>query len=85
MSALDDELDRAREKSQVRFRSAFEAIFTKYGQIDEDDDIIDLRTCELIVDNGRMRNAKPVELGDLTRPVDAPSSPRPSTMYKRRS
>ncbi|KAJ2499701.1 hypothetical protein GGH96_003288 [Coemansia sp. RSA 1972] len=83
MSDLDDELDRAREKSQVRFRSAFEAIFTKYGQIDEEDDIIDLSTGQLIVDNGRMRNAEPIELGDLTRPLDAMSSPRPNKRHKR--
>ncbi|KAJ2660672.1 hypothetical protein IW148_003688 [Coemansia sp. RSA 1199] len=82
MSDLDDELDRAREKSQVRFRSAFEAIFKKYGQIDEEDDIIDLSTGQLLVDNGRMRNAKLVELGDLTRPSDALSSPRANKRHK---
>ncbi|KAJ2159786.1 hypothetical protein GGF46_002783 [Coemansia sp. RSA 552] len=65
MSEADEELDRAREQSQGRFRSAFEAIFAKYGHIDEDDDIIDLGTGRLVVDNGRMRNAGVIELGDL--------------------
>ncbi|KAJ2817936.1 hypothetical protein IWW50_005994, partial [Coemansia erecta] len=66
MSELDQELELAREQSQNRFRSAFEAIFAKYGYIDEQDDIIDLETGQLIVDNGRMRNAQPIALGDLT-------------------
>ncbi|KAJ2850092.1 hypothetical protein IWW36_002146 [Coemansia brasiliensis] len=65
MSELDDELDRAREQSQARFRNAFEAIFAKYGHIDDEDDIIDLETGQLIVDNGRMRSAKAISLGDL--------------------
>ncbi|KAJ2800602.1 hypothetical protein H4R20_003999 [Coemansia guatemalensis] len=75
MSEVDEEFDRAREKSQGRFRSAFEAIFAKYGHIDEEDDIIDLSTGKLIVDNGRMRNADIVELGDLLRYSERSSSP----------
>ncbi|KAJ2078574.1 hypothetical protein H4R24_004378 [Coemansia sp. RSA 988] len=75
MSEVDKEFDRARERSQGRFRSAFEAIFAKYGHIDEEDDIIDLSTGKLIVDNGRMRNADVVELGDLLRYSEKVSSP----------
>ncbi|PIA18195.1 hypothetical protein COEREDRAFT_14199 [Coemansia reversa NRRL 1564] len=88
MSEVDEEFDRAREKSQGRFRSAFEAIFAKYGHIDEEDDIIDLSTGKLIVDNGRIRNADVIKLGDLLRysersslpsgHVNAGSSPRSS-------
>ncbi|KAJ1664596.1 hypothetical protein EV178_003924, partial [Coemansia sp. RSA 1646] len=70
-----EEFDRARQKSQGRFRSAFQAIFKKYGQIDEEDDIIDLKTGEFIVDNGRVRNSRIIELGDLLRYSDQPSSP----------
>ncbi|KAJ1832704.1 hypothetical protein LPJ63_003322 [Coemansia sp. RSA 2711] len=79
MSDLDDELDRAREQSQVRFRSAFESIFAKYGHIDEDDDIIDLETGELLVDNGRMRNTKPIALGDLHYATDTDSREQTSS------
>ncbi|KAJ1798833.1 hypothetical protein LPJ59_002245 [Coemansia sp. RSA 2399] len=75
MNEADEEFDRARQKSQGRFRSAFEAIFKKYGQIDEEDDIIDLETGDLIVDNGRMRNSRIIELGDLLRYSDQSSSP----------
>ncbi|KAJ2055407.1 hypothetical protein GGI17_006658, partial [Coemansia sp. S146] len=67
MNEADIEFDRARRKSQGRFRSAFEAIFEKYGHIDEDDDIVDLRSGRLIVDNGRLRAAGVIELGDLLR------------------
>ncbi|KAJ2793913.1 hypothetical protein H4S07_006908, partial [Coemansia furcata] len=67
MNEADIEFDRARRKSQGRFRSAFESIFEKYGHIDEDDDIIDLRSGRLIVDNGRLRAAGVIELGDLLR------------------
>ncbi|KAJ2728228.1 hypothetical protein IW152_006031, partial [Coemansia sp. BCRC 34962] len=67
MNEADIEFDQARRKSQGRFRSAFEAIFEKYGHIDEDDDIIDLRSGRLIVDNGRLRAAGVIELGDLLR------------------
>ncbi|KAJ2006573.1 hypothetical protein GGI04_001470 [Coemansia thaxteri] len=66
-SDADREFDRARLKSQGRFRSAFEAIFDKYGHIDEDDDIVDLLTGQLIVDNGRIRASAVIELGDLSR------------------
>ncbi|KAJ2660535.1 hypothetical protein IWW48_002872 [Coemansia sp. RSA 1200] len=75
MNEADEEFDRARQKSQGRFRSAFEAIFEKYGQIDEDDDIINLETGDFIVDNGRVRNSRVIELGDLLRYSDQPSSP----------
>ncbi|KAJ2568259.1 hypothetical protein IW140_003987 [Coemansia sp. RSA 1813] len=75
MNEADEEFDRARQKSQGRFRSAFQAIFKKYGQIDEEDDIIDLKTGEFIVDNGRVRNSRIIELGDLLRYSDQPSSP----------
>ncbi|KAJ2427447.1 hypothetical protein GGF41_001686 [Coemansia sp. RSA 2531] len=67
MNEADIEFDRARRKSQGRFRSAFEAIFEKYGHIDENDDIVDLRSGRLIVDNGRLRAAGVIELGDLLR------------------
>ncbi|KAJ2689541.1 hypothetical protein H4R19_006491, partial [Coemansia spiralis] len=69
---VDAEFGRARQESQGRVRSAFEAIFAKYGAIDEDDDIIDLRTGQLIVDNGRMRNLGVIELGDLLYNSQAP-------------
>ncbi|KAJ2740513.1 hypothetical protein GGI20_005765, partial [Coemansia sp. BCRC 34301] len=67
MNEADKEFDRARRKSQGRFRSAFEAIFEKYGHIDEEDDIVDLRSGKLIVDNGRLRAASVIEMGDLLR------------------
>ncbi|KAJ2451755.1 hypothetical protein EV183_003413 [Coemansia sp. RSA 2336] len=80
MSELDDELDRARQQSQARFRDAFEAIFAKYGHIDDEDDIIDLETGKLIVDNGRMRNAKVISLGDL---LYSPDHASPNRQRKR--
>ncbi|KAJ2795977.1 hypothetical protein H4R21_004898, partial [Coemansia helicoidea] len=75
MGSVDDEFKRAQLENQGRVRSAFEAIFAKYGAIDEDDDIIDLRTGQLIVDNGRMRSLGVIELGDLLQSPGAPGSP----------
>ncbi|KAI9474632.1 hypothetical protein LPJ55_004182 [Coemansia sp. RSA 990] len=80
MSELDDELDQARQQSQARFRDAFEAIFAKYGHIDDEDDIIDLETGKLIVDNGRIRNAEAISLGDL---LYSPDHSSPTRQRKR--
>ncbi|KAJ1736132.1 hypothetical protein LPJ61_000182 [Coemansia biformis] len=75
MDDVDAEFDRARQQSQNRVRSAFEAIFQKYGDIDEDDDIIDLQTGRLLVDNGRMRSLGVIHLGDLLRKSESSGSP----------
>ncbi|KAI8320467.1 hypothetical protein GQ54DRAFT_212955 [Martensiomyces pterosporus] len=76
MTDQDEEFAQARQKSQGRFRSAFEAIFEKYSRVDEDDDVVDLLTGKIVVDNGRIRNAEVIELGDLLRYSDSadPSS-----------
>ncbi|KAJ2595586.1 hypothetical protein GGF39_003770 [Coemansia sp. RSA 1721] len=84
MNEADEEFDRARQKSQGRFRSAFEAIFEKYGKLDDKDDIIDLVTGEIIVDNGRMRDASVIELGDLLHYPDSPSASFRARGRKRR-
>ncbi|KAJ2860160.1 hypothetical protein FB639_005668, partial [Coemansia asiatica] len=84
MNEADEEFDRARQKSQGRFRSAFEAIFEKYGKLDDKDDIIDLVTGEIIVDNGRMRKAPVIELGDLLHYPDSPSDSLRARSRKRK-
>lgn len=61
----DEEFDLARRESQNRFRGAFEAIYEKYGRIDEEDDVVDLSTGRIIVDNGRIRKSEAIALGDL--------------------
>ncbi|KAJ2783753.1 hypothetical protein GGI15_002475, partial [Coemansia interrupta] len=81
MNEEDVEFDRARQKSQGRFRSAFEAIFEKYGKLDEEDDIIDLLTEQVVVDNGRIRAASVIELGDL---LHYPGSPTKSKSLRSR-
>ncbi|KAJ1830567.1 hypothetical protein LPJ73_008251, partial [Coemansia sp. RSA 2703] len=84
MNEEDAEFDRARQKSQGRFRSAFEAIFEKYGKLDEEDDIIDLLTEQIVVDNGRIRAASVIELGDLLHYPGSPTKSKSDRSRKRR-
>ncbi|KAJ1889783.1 hypothetical protein LPJ66_007846, partial [Kickxella alabastrina] len=83
MADADEEFDRARRKSQGRFRSAFEAIFEKYGKIDDDDDIIDLRTEKIVVDNGRIRGLAVITLGSLLKYPDSPTAPLAASRKRR--
>ncbi|KAI9033281.1 hypothetical protein DFJ74DRAFT_701392 [Hyaloraphidium curvatum] len=69
----DDELATARAASAKRLQAAWEDIFARYGAIaEEDDDVVDLRTETLLVDNGFVRNTPGRHFGELLGSVLGP-------------
>ena len=64
------DIQKEREASTLRLLDVWASLAERYSRHMDDDDLVDIRTGEIIRDNGILRNAPTLQFGTLAAPVD---------------
>ena len=65
------DVHKEREASVLRLFDVWGGLAKRYSRRMDDDDLVDITTGEIVLDNGVLRNAPILEFGSLAAPVDA--------------